>query len=203
MELEQLKSETEKFTERVTGINNWIKSNPQVTDPNVYEIMDCNVSLAEVFSEYAKIDNSRVLSNVAGNHPEIESCYLEVVEMDSLRDTMHQPFFQSKEANDLYCAIKRSQLSMDYDIPTNPETRRIKKELLCKSMSVPFYIWQVQRTEPEYQYDDVTAVNGMMAMLDIYKSEGNTQFVPEIEALFGVIEKNYKYNESKNAEKHA
>lgn len=43
----------------------------------------------------------------------------------------------------------------------------------------------------------------MMAMLDIYKSEGNTQFVPEIEALFGVIEKNYKYNESKNAEKHA
>lgn len=116
---------------------------------------------------------------------------------------MHQPFFQSKEANDLYCAIKRSQLSMDYDIPTNPETRRIKKELLCKSMSVPFYIWQVQRTEPEYQYDDVTAVNGMMAMLDIYKSEGNTQFVPEIEALFGVIEKNYKYNKSKNAEKHA
>lgn len=92
---------------------------------------------------------------------------------------------------------------MDYDLPTNPETRRIKKELLCKSMSVPFYIWQVQRTEPEYQYDDVTAVNGMMAMLDIYKSEGNTQFVPEIEALFGVIEKNYKYNKSKNAEKHA
>lgn len=202
MELEQLKSKTENLTERVTGINNWIKSNPQVTDPNAYEIMDCNVSLAEIFSEYAKVDNLRVLENVSGKHPEIEPCYFGVVEMDSLRDTMHHPFFQSKEVNDLYCAVKRSQLSMDYDIPTNPETRRIKKELLCKSMSVPFYIWQVQRTETEYQYDNVNEFSGMKAMLDIYKSEGNTQFVLEIEALFGVVEKNYKYSESKNAEKH-
>ena len=34
---------------------------------------------------------------------------------------------------------------MNYDIPEDIETKRIKKELLCKSMSVPFYIWQVQR----------------------------------------------------------
>lgn len=203
MELEELKSETEKFTERVTGINKWIKSNPQEKDPNAYEIMDCNVSLAELFSEYAEVDYSRVLQNAAAKHPEIEPCYFGVVEMDSLRDTEHHPFFQSKEANDLYCAVKRSQLSMDYDVPANSETRRIKKELLCKSMSVPFYIWQTQRKDPEYQYDDVTEFSGMKAMLDIYKSEGNTQFVPEIEALFGVIEKNYKYSETKITEKHA
>ena len=203
MELEELKSETEKFTERVTGINKRIKSNLQEKDPNAYEIMDCNVSLAELFSEYAEVDYSRVLQNAAAKHPEIEPCYFGVVEMDSLRDTEHHPFFQSKEANDLYCAVKRSQLSMDYDVPTNSETRRIKKELLCKSMSVPFYIWQTQRKDPEYQYDDATEFSGMKAMLDIYKSEGNTQFVPEIEALFGVIEKNYKYSETKITEKHA
>lgn len=195
MELEQLKNETEKFTERVTGINNWIKSNPQVTDPNAYEIMDCNVSLAEVFSEYAEADNSRELQNAAIKHPELEPCYFGIIEMDFLRDTAHHPFFLSKEANDLYCAVKMSQLSMDYVIPTNSETRRIKKELLCKAMSVPFYIWQVHRTEPEYKYDNVNEFNGMKEMLSIYKSEGNTQFVPEIEALFDVIEKNYKYSE--------
>ena len=49
----------------------------------------------------------------------------------------------------------------------------------------------------------MTEFSGMKAMLDIYKSEGNTQFVPEIEALFGVIEKNYKYSETKITEKHA
>ena len=42
----------------------------------------------------------------------------------------------------------------------------------------------------------------MKAMLDIYKQEGNTQFVPQIEALFGIIEKNYKYS-SQKVERHA
>ena len=203
MELEQLKSEAENFAERVTGINKWIKSNPQEKDPNAYEIMDCNVSLAELFSEYAEVDCSRVLQNAAAKHPEIEPCYFGVVEMDSLRDTAHHPFFQSKEANDLYCAVKRSQLSMDYEIPEDMETRRIKKELLCKSMSVPFYIWQVQRENPDYKYDNAAEFSGMKAMLDIYKSEGNTQFVPEIEAMFNVIEKNYKYSNKITDTKHA
>ena len=203
MELEQLKSEAENFAERVTGINKWIKSNPQEKDPNAYEIMDCNVSLAELFSEYAEVDYSRVLQNAAAKHPEIEPCYFGVVEMDSLRDTAHHPFFQSKEANDLYCAVKRSQLSMDYEIPEDIETRRIKKELLCKSMSVPFYIWQVQHENPDYKYDNAAEFSGMKAMLDIYKSEGNTQFVPEIEAMFKVIEKNYKYSNKITDTKHA
>ena len=203
MELEQLKSEAENFAERVTGINKWIKSNPQEKDPNAYEIMDCNVSLAELFSEYAEVDYSRVLQNAAAKHPEIEPCYFGVVEMDSLRDTAHHPFFQSKEANDLYCAVKRSQLSMDYEIPEDMETRRIKKELLCKSMNVPFYIWQVQRENPDYKYDNAAEFSGMKAMLDIYKSEGNTQFVPEIEAMFNVIEKNYKYSNKITDTKHA
>ena len=127
----------------------------------------------------------------------------ELNEMDQLRDTAHHPFFQSEEANSLYNAVKQSQISMNYDIPEDIETRRIKKELLCKSMSVPFYIWQVQREKQDYEYDNATEFSGMKAMLDIYKSEGNTQFVPEIEALFGVIEKNYKYSETKITEKHA
>lgn len=197
MKLEQLKNETEKLTQRVTEINKWIKSNPQVTDPNAYEIMDCNVSLAEVFSEYASSDNSSVLQNAAIKHPEIEPCYFGVVEMDGLRDTAHHPFFQSEEAKSLYAAVKKSQIFMNYQIPKDVETRKIKKELLCKSMSVPFYIWQVQRTEPEYQYDNTTEFNGMKEMLDVYKQEGNTQFVPEIESLFKVIEKNYKYSETR------
>ena len=36
---------------RIEGINTWIKNNPQVTDPNVYEIMDCNVQYAELVAE--------------------------------------------------------------------------------------------------------------------------------------------------------
>ena len=193
MDSQKIENKTQTLTESVKRINNWIKQHPEVTDPNAYEIMDCNVSLAELLSEYAQIDNSRVLQNAAMKHPEIEPCYFGVVEMDELRDTAHHSFFQSQEANDLYCAIKQSQLSMNYDIPEELETRKIKKELLCKSMSVAFYIWQVHRNEPDYQYDNTTEFNEMKLMLDIYKQEGNTQFVPEIEAMFHVIENNYQY----------
>lgn len=49
MKVEQLEKETQTLTERIVGINNWIKANPQVTDPNAYEILDCNVSLSERF----------------------------------------------------------------------------------------------------------------------------------------------------------
>lgn len=202
MKIEQLEKETQTLTERIVGINNWIKANPQVADPNAYEILDCNVSLAETLAEYAKVENSQVLQEVSSKHSEIEPCYLSVVEMDVLRDTTHHPFFQNKEVNDLYCEVKKSQIFMNYDIPENMETKRIKKELLCKSMSVPFYIWQVHRTEPKYEYDNASEFNSMKAMLDIYKQEGNTQFVPQIEALFGIIEKNYKYS-SQKVERHA
>ena len=188
---------TRNLTNKIVRINNWIKTNTQVTDPNAYEIVTCNVELAEVLSEYASKDNSRDLQQATLVHPEIKDCYNGVVEMDTLRDTGNHPFFQSKEARDLYCAIKHSQVAMDYEIPKDEETRRIKKELLCKSMSVPFYIWQVHRTEPDYEYDNIAEFSGMKDMLALYKAEGNTQFVPEIEALFNVVEKNYKYSDRK------
>lgn len=97
MEIQKIETETQALTENVERINQWIKNNPQVTDPNAYEIMDCNVSLAELLSEYAQIDNSRVLQNAAMKHPEIESCYFGVVEMDELRDTAHHPFSKAKK----------------------------------------------------------------------------------------------------------
>lgn len=200
MELEQLRTETNNFAQRVTGINNWIESSPQVTDPNAYEIMDCNVTLAEYIAEYrGHMNGLQVLENIEELIPAMKG----VKKMDELRDTTNHPFFKSREANDLYSAIKKSQTSMNYDIPEDMETRKIKKELLCKSMSVPFYIWQVHRTEPEYKYDNATEFNSMKAMLDIYKQEGNTQFVPEIEAMFSVIEKNYKYSNKMTDTKHA
>lgn len=210
MKLEQLKNETQNLTQRVKGINNWIESNPQVTDPNAYEIMDCNVTLAEYIAEYrTHMNELQLLETIEGraypvleNIEELAPAIKSIRKMDELRDTANHPFFQSKEAHDLYSAVKKSQTSMDYDIPEDIDTRRLKKELLCKSMSVPFYIWQVHRNEPDYQYDNVTEFNGMKAMLDIYKQEGNTQFVPEIEAMFNVIEKNYKYSNKMTDKKH-
>lgn len=197
MKLEELQREIQNLAARTKGINTWIKQNPHITDPNAYEITDCNVTLAEILGTFQTIATKEVSANTLSSYPEIIDCYNQITEMDQLRDTKNHPFFQSEEAKKLYEAVKQSQSMMNYEVPENMETRRIKKELLCKSMSVPFYIWQVHRTEPEYEYDNINEFNGMKDMLDIYKQEGNTQFVPEIEGLFQVIEKNYKYSETK------
>ena len=57
MTLTELETKTENLTNRIDGINTWIKSNPEVTEPNVYEIMDCNVQYAELVAEYVTYYN--------------------------------------------------------------------------------------------------------------------------------------------------
>lgn len=212
MELEQLRNETQNLSQKITGINNWIKGNPLVTDPNAYEIMDCNVSFAECLAEYKKqlgeeVTSSPQIVSFANrkimNLSEVQKISEGIDEMEQLRGIAQHEFFLTPEANTLFCSIKESIRNLDYQIPETDEMQKTKKELLCKSMSVPFYIWQVQRTEPEYQYDNVREFNDMKAMLDVYKQEGNTQFVPEIESLFNVIEQNYKYKETKVEKKQA
>lgn len=202
MKVAQVEEKMNKLEERVKQINTWIKENPQVTDPNVYEIMDCNVRLAECTSElvqcYQQASNKEeVEKELETSRPAMENCYRQLGEMDVLRDTEHHPFFQSSAANSLYMELIKVQASGSYELPTEETDRQVKRELLCKSMSVPFYIWQVQRTEPDYRYDNVTEYNQMKDMLTLYKETGTTQFVPEIEELFTTIEKNYKYSETK------
>ena len=35
---------------RVHGINQWVKGHPEVTDPNMYEYIDCLVQFGEIYS---------------------------------------------------------------------------------------------------------------------------------------------------------
>ena len=49
MEKQTLDVMADKLSERMKGINNWIRSNPN-TDPNFYEIMDCEVELGKLLS---------------------------------------------------------------------------------------------------------------------------------------------------------
>lgn len=198
---EKLSDKAMSFTKRVEGINSWIQGHPEVTEPNPYEIMDCNVELAEILSQYAQQDGAQDLQASAKLHPEIEGCWLSVMNMELYRDTEHHPFFCLPAVNALYTAVKGSCLEMSYILPKNPVIRKAKRELLCKSMSVPFYIWQEQCKNSEYQYDNFGEFSAMGEALALYKAEGNTQFVPEMEALFQFIDRNYKYREEPS-EKH-
>ena len=219
MNLEQITTRLTKLVKRIgggtdekghhiPGINDWIRKNPE-TDPNAYEIMDCNIQFAECLADLkayyvstgdipSDLDEQELMATVtflAALHPEVEDCYRELGTMDILRNIAEHPFFTTKEANEMYCSIKACQDNVDYIAPPDEALRRIKRELLCKSMSVPFYIWQVKRTDTVYQYDNKTEFDSMKEMLALYEtSESPCQFKEPLTNLFTTIEKDYKYS---------
>lgn len=189
--------------EHIDGIIDWINKNPD-TDPNVYEIMDCNVQFAEILAELRKhyVKNGEIPATspnavpyMIAFHPEIEECYYVLETMDELRDTDNHPFFTTLEAQEMYYSVKYCQDSASYVLPQDTAMQRIKREVLCKSMSVPFYIWQEHRTNPNYQYDNKTEFEGMKEAFALYEaSEEPCQFLPLVFNLHNKIEKDYKYS---------
>lgn len=196
--------------EYVDGINDWINKHPG-TDPNAYEIMDCNVQFAEILAElrayYVKegrIDPEALnaVSYMCAFHPEIEECYYVLETMDELRDTDKHPFFTTPEASEMYYSVKCCQDFALYVLPQDDAMRKIKREVLCKAMSVPFYIWQVHRTEPNYQYDNQSEFEGMKEAFALYEaSEEPCQFAKQVASLHDKIEKDYKYSTQKDEDK--
>lgn len=195
-----------------SGILDWIRNHPE-TDPNAYEIMDCNVQFAEILSQLRThyvnegdipedYDLGEFMASVSYMnqlHPEIEEAYKAIGIMDDLRNTVEHPFFVSPAAYNMYYAIKCSQDNADYVVPEDASLRRIKREMLCKSMSVPFYIWQTQVKEPNYQYDNVIEYEGMKTALALYQeSEKTPQFAGQVQALHDTIKKNYKFSTQKD-----
>ena len=219
MNIEQLEGKLSALRARLHSINEWIRNNPTITEPNVYEILDCNIAFAEIIRElkdyYVGIEEiPEDLDTHAGpmatvnfmnnGHPDIEYCYHELGIMDDLRHLATHPFFLTPEVDELYCSIKSCQDFANYDIPNNEDERRIKRELLCKSMSVPYYIWQVQKNDENYQYDNQAEYTTIEDMYSIYSQTTTpVQFDREIKNLIQIINKDYKYRtpEEKHPEK--
>lgn len=220
MNIEEITKELKALVNRVNGINKRIKENPNITDPNAYEIMDCNIHFAEIIAKLktcyvqkgeipADLDQINgimaTINFLAAVHPEIEDCYHELGTMDDLRNIAIHPFFTDPVVNEMYCSVKACQDFANYDMPADDDHRRMKRELLCKTMSVPFYIWQVQRTQPDYQYDNVGEFESMQEMQALYRDfETPCQFEKEVASLMTKIDNDYKYRTqdiSKNAEK--
>lgn len=208
--IERIRGYVNKDGEYVDGINDWINKHPG-TDPNAYEIMDCNVRFAEILAELrAYYVAAGRISATAQNavpymiafHPGIEECYYVLETMDELRDTENHPFFTTPEASEMYYSIKCCQDFASYVLPQDDVMRNIKRETLCKAMSVPFYIWQEHRTEPNYQYDNQSEFEGMKEAFALYEaSEEPCQFARQVAALHDKIDRDYKYSTQKNKDK--
>ena len=225
-------TEMSKLNERIKGINNWIEANPHITDPNAYEIMNCNVSYAELIAELRKahteevgaidmpidvlqtelvatdeqtgVESYAVIPPAAVKeglvlttiYPEAAEAFYGLQTMEAKRNLATHPFFNKPEVKAIYDQVKECQEYASYQVPTDAAVESVKKELLCECVSVPFYIWQVQRTEPYYQYDNEVEYEGINQMDALYQSdETPAQFADAVSNLKALITSSYKYRE--------
>ena len=229
MDIVDIKNNAINLKRRIEGVNSWIESNPQVTDPNMYEYMDLFVSLAEIVrqareyfdnSGYPKINQTESATHydIISIVPEISAARDELSKLEKLRNikTNQISFFKENAVSSMLTELGYRCFAGEYIIPANPDIARIKKEAICKSISVPFYIWQVHRENPNYKYDNITEFNSMKDMYELVKEStgievtsikdndkvyNGPQFGEQIEKLFDLIDRDYLYSE-KGKEKH-
>lgn len=222
--LEEITRNTKMLTSDLKRINAWVEQNPN-TDPNYYEYADCLVRLGELASDITKYYDQVGWPIVEGetlthydawrSTPELEACSIELKKLANLRGICKEGFSDRKTNPDVYkylVELNARCVIGEYFTGENPAYRKMKKELICKSLSVPFYIWQVQRTEPDYQYDNREEYEQMKQYHDynvqlypeqysIQYLDGSSykgpQFGDHIDKMFKRIEASYKYAEAK------
>ncbi len=191
---------------RMEGINSWIKDNPD-TDPNFYEIMDCYVDVGQMLSHmgeyYEENGYPKKTEENSYTHYEIfrfdehaKKAFDQLEEMLTLRNSgIDQVLRDVPEISDIWKKISYSVVSAEYEVPQG-FLADIKKQILCKSVSIPLYIWQEKRQNPDFRYTNIDELNDLKEKYDFYKlqSENHTpQFGEEIENLISYIAKSSEY----------
>jgi hypothetical protein len=223
--MEKWKNDAIELKQKIEGINNWIKENPQVTSPNMYEYTQVLVEFGEILNqadEYYQengypqdIDASFGHYHLWEKIPEFLELKIEIGKLEQLRNLkdMHGnpdvSFVSIDEVREFLTELNYREITAEYRVPKNDSIRNMKKEVLCKCMAISFYIWDTQRKEPGYVYDNKNEYDLIRAMYDTYvKSEGiqesyvgdgvdyeGPQFGRVIEGIFKYIDKNYVYAE--------
>lgn len=172
---------------RLRGINNWISDNRK-TDPNFYEICDCWISFGNLAHE---VNNNTDLENVNDFRMAsrfLTSCREQMAIMESLRNVSDDPFLkENNDARELYnCVVRDATMCLtDYD--------SITSELIKKSLSVPFYIWQENRNNAEFKYDNKSEFDLIKTYFDVSKSNLSNDKCIHISNILNGIEKKAKW----------
>ncbi len=213
-ELEEINRQAEALINRFREINSWIEANIN-TDPNFCEMVDCMVEygkLTKLYDKYYQKAGYPTFNNgseeVEATHyhlalvsPKLKEAQSELSKMWNLR--RKSPFFEDETVRKFTNELSMRAKIAEYYVPEDKEIERIKKEILCKTASIYFYIWQVKQSNPDYQYDNEAEWNNLLQAYEIYKDAikyVGPQFCKEIENMFAVIEKNYKFSETKEEE---
>ena len=172
---------------KLKGINGWISDNRE-TDPNFYEICDCWISfglLAHQVNNSTDLHEADEFKTVSYF---LTSCREQMAIMEDLRSISKDPFLtENKDARTLYNSVvsDATRCLTDYD--------SITSELIKKSLSVPFYIWQEKRNNSEFKYDNKNEFDLIKTYFDVSSSSLSKDRRENISSILDGIEKDAKW----------
>ncbi len=112
-------------------------------------------------------------------------------ELLKLREKLSS-FGDEEEVNEFMDVFYFKSSCGEYLVPQNPILAQMKKEILCKSMSISFYIWQEKRKNQNFKYDNMSEFMLLQEQYRIYQTApGGTQFGSQVATLLDRIEKSY------------
>lgn len=182
---------------RVNGINKWIEENPNVTDPNMYEIMDCTIELGKLSAE-AKVGD---MPNKYPPEGELRDTRVAVSKMvnsrlshETLKDNNSLVHYGSP-LYDLFSEVNMRCLLGEYNNPQGIAGEN-KKELLCKLSGIGLFIEQQKRSISKGEdidkiYNNEDEFSRLKSLYEDYMSQEHPQSDRQIKGMFESIEKEY------------
>ena len=185
---ERAEYRTREVLIKVQNINKWIKENPNVSDANMWEIMNYLTELGWILSDLRKgsqeYETNVLPSSIEALNNEIK--FMLLSRKEYLNDFTN--FLGIKALWEDYLK-KVFTGNIEYN---NSEIDNQVKELLCKEMGVLCYIYGVKRNEPDYLYDNKLEFEEMEEKLKLLD---NNEIMPQV--LLKIIESNYNKNSTK------
>ncbi len=196
--------EINNLYEKLVGINTWIVNNPEVKEPNYYEIMDCALMVGDIFSRLKNYESRSIdeeLFLVVSSH----KLKLELSKMIELRDLTNHSFMQeNEEVSGLLFHTISDCLSGNLTHFEDSDVNEARNHVLRKCVSVPFYIWQVRQREHEYMYDNVSEFDQIVENYSIFRGYcslnlmhlgiSDNRILKEMGIILRQIGNNYKYS---------
>lgn len=191
-----------ELLKRIKGINKWIVENPDVKDPNMFEIMDCTVELG-------KLARSAGVGDLPGKYPqegellELYKAHSEMVNHRLSFEEVGNPnslVYYEKPLYELFSEIlMRSKIGEYHDL--EGLAGQNKKELLCRLAGVGLYIEQQKRAVKngehiEKIYDNEAEFQRIKALYEDYMLKPQ-QAYEQIKNMFESIEKEYNLSTGK------
>lgn len=177
---------------KLKGINDWISDNRE-TDPNFYEICDCWISFGLLAHEVNNNTDLHEASDFKMVAHFLTSCREQMAIMEDLRNISADPFLTgNNDARELYNGVVRdaSMCLTNYD--------SITSELIKKSLSVPFYIWQEKRNNSEFMYDNKNEFDLMKTYFDVSSSSLGEDRRENVSRILDGVEKDAKWIQKGN-----